>query len=114
MISFLTSVSGDDFAALAAELEPAMHTVVAETVATIDATMGELIVAQDAVDTGAMLNSRGHEMNTNLSGRAFIGTDHAGFVNWGTVKMPARPFFEPAVDKGDQILGDGFGKLLGG
>lgn len=54
-----------------------------------------------AIDTGNLLNSIGAEPvdATKLRWRIFASAEYAGYVNYGTVRMPPRPFFTSAIDK---------------
>jgi hypothetical protein len=55
------------------------------------------IVAFGAVDTGHMLNSVGVTMMGTKRALVFVGADYSHFVNNGTRKMAARPFWDTAV-----------------
>lgn len=59
----------------------------------------ERIVAVGAVDTGAMLNS----VNVQNAGpgqrEIVVGVAYGPHVNYGTYKMAARPFWEPAIEQ---------------
>lgn len=47
--------------------------------------------------TGALRNSISHAYDSD---KAYVGTnlEYAPYVEFGTVKMPARPFIRPAVE----------------
>jgi HK97 gp10 family phage protein len=77
--------------------------------------MGQIVVDEMqstvAVDTGELQDSIGY----NVSGDdlTFEATaDHAGFIEYGTSKMEAQPYFFPAIDRnlGSSGLIDEFGK----
>jgi HK97 gp10 family phage protein len=59
------------------------------------------------VDTGELEESIGVDGE-----EVYAGTDHAGFVEFGTVHMPAQPFFAPALAEGDTLLGELVGALI--
>ena len=54
------------------------------------------ITAMGAVDTGNLRNSITHTTDDDA---AYVGTnvEYAGYVEFGTVKMPARPYLENAL-----------------
>lgn len=54
------------------------------------------IQAQDAIDSGRLLNSITH---TSDGESAYIGTnvEYAAYVEYGTSKMAARPYLQPAA-----------------
>ena len=55
------------------------------------------IEEQDLIDTGFMLDS--HEVVEADGGVEMrVNADYAGYVEFGTSKMPARPFVRPAMD----------------
>lgn len=56
------------------------------------------IVRQKAVDTGNLLNSITHAVDSS-DDSVYIGTnvEYAPFVELGTYKMPARPYLKPAA-----------------
>lgn len=49
------------------------------------------------VDTGAMLNSVQGEIVDERMGVVSVGVDYAVYVEFGTYKMAARPFFQAGV-----------------
>lgn len=54
------------------------------------------------VDTGNLRNSIQAEPKTVTSKytwRVFVGAEYAKYVEYGTVRMAARPYFTPAVEK---------------
>ena len=59
----------------------------------------ENIVRMKAVDTGRLLNSITHGVDTSDS-TAYVGTnvEYAPYVEYGTVRMPARPYLKNAVN----------------
>jgi hypothetical protein len=56
------------------------------------------IVAFGAVDTGNMLNSVGVSFLGPKRAMVYVGADYSHYVNNGTRKMGARPFFDTAVE----------------
>jgi len=55
------------------------------------------IVTFGAVDTGHMLNSVASTPQGPKRALVFVGAEYAHFVNNGTRKMAARPFFDTAI-----------------
>lgn len=49
------------------------------------------------VDTGAMLNSVKGEVLGPKEAQVSVGVSYAGYVEFGTYKMVARPFFQTAL-----------------
>lgn len=80
----------------------------AEAAQGIDADIAEMVakdIAQGersraAVDTGQMRDSIYY---ATAGGSFFVdaAAEHSGFVNYGTSKMAAQPFVEPAVEAAD-------------
>lgn len=71
---------------------------VRETTFAIQARAQANIVANGQVDTGAMLNSTQGAMDDDLHGVVRVGVDYGPHQEFGTVKMPARPFLTPAAE----------------
>ena len=57
------------------------------------------------VDTGAMLNSVKGEMTGPYEATISVGVDYAMYVEFGTFKMPARPFFQVGIARLAQMAG---------
>lgn len=56
--------------------------------------------AATPVDTGKLKNSKEVEIgNGGLENKISWSAEYAGFVNFGTRKMPAQPFASDAVEK---------------
>lgn len=72
--------------------------VVRKTATDCEARAKENIVRMDAVDTGATLNSVGVDMETEHRGVVGPTTEYSPYIEWGTYKMPPRPFMGEAVD----------------
>lgn len=51
------------------------------------------------VDTGHLKDSIGFEMTGQTSGEVTAGADYSAMLEYGTSRMPARPFLTPAVDR---------------
>lgn len=49
------------------------------------------------VDTGTLKNSIQATRQGEAHWRVVVGADYGMYVEWGTVHMGARPFFQPAV-----------------
>src|SRR6185369_7028964 len=78
-------------------------------------TMGQIVVEEMQglvpVDTGALQASIGYSVSgTDLTFEAT--EDYAGFVEYGTSRMEAQPYFNPAIDRnlGSSGVIDEFGK----
>jgi HK97 gp10 family phage protein len=101
-------VSGyDDLMRVAADLTRAAASaqykapmVVAKSAADLEAAMKRNIVEMGAVDTGFMLGSVGTDLDL-VNASAVVGPTaaYAPFVNWGTHRMPPRPFADMAADE---------------
>ena len=83
------------FPQLARELQPAANDITKETMAEVLATAQRLC----PVDTGTLRASLTVEMEGPGAGVLYTDVSYAKFVNWGTVKMAARPFMEPAIEQ---------------
>jgi len=65
----------------------------------IEAEEKRLITEQDAVDTGFMRGSvQAQPTDSDLIWVIGNAAEYSPMVNYGTSKMPARPFVEPALD----------------
>jgi HK97 gp10 family phage protein len=77
-------------------------------------TMGQIVVEEMQglvpVDTGALQESIGYSVSgTDLTFEAT--EDYAGFVEYGTSKMEAQPYFNPPLDNlHSSGIGDEFGR----
>jgi HK97 gp10 family phage protein len=78
-------------------------------------TMGQIVVEEMQslvpVDTGALHDSIDYNVtDTDLNFEAT--EDYAGFVEYGTSRMVAQPYFMPAIDRnlGSSGITDEFGK----
>jgi HK97 gp10 family phage protein len=50
------------------------------------------------VDTGATKNSIRAQTVNELTSEVVVGTHYAAYLEFGTHKMPARPYLRPAVE----------------
>jgi hypothetical protein len=82
------------FAEIAAKLPRETGEVVQRTLLAIE-TRAKLIVP---VDTGALRASITTEMETQTSGVCYTPQEYAHFVELGTTRMAARPYFTPATE----------------
>ena len=67
-----------------------------------------------AVDTGEMRDKINYEID---NGVLYIkaDADHSGFIEYGTVKMPAQPFMTPSIREVQRELPSIFGQVaIGG
>lgn len=51
-----------------------------------------------AIDTGTLVNSIHSEFQGLMTGIVFTGIEYAPYLEYGTSKMAARPFFTPAAE----------------
>jgi hypothetical protein len=82
-----------------AEGEAAAREIVAWATPALEAAVKESITGWPGgpiVDTGAMLNSVKGVIEGDI-GVVSVGVDYAIYVEFGTYKMAARPFFQAAV-----------------
>lgn len=88
-----------DFTKAAESAQYKASLVVTKSGFDLEAAMKQHIVKMRAVDTGNMLNSVGTDIDL-LALTAVVGptASYAPYVNWGTYKMPPRPFAEAAAD----------------
>lgn len=76
-----------------------LDAIVVKATADTEAHIKANIVAVDAVDTGNMLNTtQGHHEPGSFHGTVDTAAEYWVHVNYGTHKMAARPFREPAID----------------
>jgi HK97 gp10 family phage protein len=60
------------------------------------------------VDTGLLKNSIHAEQTGDAQFTVYDGVDYGQHLEFGTVNMPARPFFKPAADRAAQRAPDEF------
>ena len=106
------------FAQISEQLYDAFALVVKKTAFDAKANIQAEIQSQGLIDTGFMINSvytvtsdgssyQGGEKAlppveapaNAMSASVAVAASYAGFPNYGTVHQPARPFFEPGIDK---------------
>lgn len=99
-------------------LQAGLHDLAIKVTFDAQANIQAQIRANEQVDTGFMLNSvyvrtsqgstyRGGENalpevdnpKDDFTGYVAVAASYAGYQNYGTVNMPARPFFEPGLEK---------------
>lgn len=51
------------------------------------------------VDTGYLKNSIESRMTSPMQAEITVGAEYGVHVEYGTTKMPARPFLSPAIDR---------------
>jgi hypothetical protein len=109
--------SFNNFGKVANAIRPACKLVVKKTAFDIQANAQAHIVSNDQVDTSFMLNSvyvQTSDSSTYKSGEnalpeidrpsketeahAAVAASYAVHQNYGTVYLPARPFWEPAIE----------------
>lgn len=89
----------NDFPVISRELKKELGKIVRAATLKTGKLIADNIVIQDAVDTGYMLNTVERHVDVkNLRGEITTDAEYFGFVNYGTVDQPARPFIEPSVD----------------
>jgi HK97 gp10 family phage protein len=52
-----------------------------------------------AIDTGRLLNSINYAIKNRYTGEVYASTEYAAALEFGTVRMAARPFMQPALEK---------------
>jgi hypothetical protein len=72
----------------------------------------QITVKGTAYDTGDLYNSLGKKMISNNEGMLFATADHAKPVEFGTYKMPARPYLEPAAIRAFMFIQDAISNAL--
>lgn len=89
------------------KLGDALQTLANEIVAEAQSTV--------AVDTGALRDSLTSEVSGELEIEVHDGVEYGQWVEFGTQKMPARPFLTPAVEKArgrlPELVGEALDKL---
>ena len=65
-----------------------------------------------AIDTGALVNSIKAERVGTTDARTFTNNEQAPHLEYGTVKMPARPFMTPAGYKAVEFMDKYIDKAL--
>ncbi len=70
-----------------------------KTVLDIEGTAKTIAREKDIIDTGFMINSIEGLMISPFLGEVTVGAFYGIYHEFGTVKVPARPFLGPAVDK---------------
>jgi HK97 gp10 family phage protein len=73
----------------AQEVAKAAHAIEAQTKANI--------VQHDLIDTGNMLNSVQAQPDGTFAWIVGVGAEYAIYHEYGTVRLPPKPFFLPAV-----------------
>lgn len=98
---------------VSAELTAAMDAAVAKVASQIevDAVLG--VVEMQAIDTGNLLASIGAEQVDPSTWRVFAAAEYAAYVDQGTTRMHARPYFTRAVDKARVTLAAEFRRIRG-
>ena len=113
-------VDGSDAGRAAAKIDAAIAQlpakaakVVAESALQMEAEAKQNIVAMDAVDTGYMLGSVGIIEQSALSVTVAVGAEeYPLYVEYGTSKMEARPFWRRARETVGPQFRDAAEKLL--
>jgi phage gpG-like protein len=84
--------------------------VVRESAFALEGAIKANIVGVGAVDTGNLLNSVHTEVLDPLSAEVGTGVEYAPYIEFGTYRTRARPYFAPAV----QVVGRLFRMRLEG
>jgi HK97 gp10 family phage protein len=84
----------NNFPKITAALRPAVRTIVQETIFAIETTAKIKV----PVDTGALRASIQSDMTGDTSGQVSTNMEYCEFVEFGTVKMGARPYMTPAAE----------------
>ena len=67
-----------------------------------------------AIDSGALVNSIQTTMDGDLSGAVYTNQEYAMFLEYGTTKMAARPFFSSNGEKSRPRFWARINQILGG
>lgn len=70
------------------------------------------IVRKSIIDTGALRDSITHHVTGPRTVEVSDGVSYGVYNEFGTYKMPARPFFVPAAMKAGEVFTRGFIELL--
>jgi HK97 gp10 family phage protein len=89
------TVKYNNFAKIAAALPKATGVIVRKAAFDVEATAKTLV----PVDTGMLKNSIMTEEVSPTSMIVAPHTEYAAYVEWGTVKMAARPYLRPAAER---------------
>lgn len=103
---------GNDLTKMGADANRGGRLVVEKTAADISGDAKKIAFDKGVIDTGNLINSIGYDVNHRPGeSSAEIGptVEYAGYNEWGTSRMPPRPFLGPAFDR--RI--PGFEKALG-
>lgn len=84
---------------IAAAMPAKAGRAVRETVFAIEAGAKANAVAAGVFDTGTLVDSIQGTMLEVLRGQVVVGVEYGIYNEMGTWKMPARPYFYPAVER---------------
>lgn len=92
------TIQANRFPAIIAGLESKTRAIVAKTAIDLQSHARTRV----PVDTGTLKNSiQAAEVRTSAAGRVHwrvtVGADYGMYVEWGTVRMAAQPFIQPAI-----------------
>ena len=79
----------------------------------VEAEAKGLIVSQNIIDTGNLLNSVSHEVEGETA-RVGTAVEYAVYQEFGTSRMAARPWLRPAVDEHHAEIRKAFADALRG
>lgn len=88
------------FAALAANLKPRAHAIVAETIDDVR----DRCMAHSRVATGEMRDGWTAEQTSDTSGIVYNDVPHTAPNEYGTVQMTAQPMLHPSIDEEKPIF----------
>lgn len=83
----------NNFPKIIAGMEAKAEAIVAKTAMDLEAHAK----GRAPVDTGTLKNSIQATRIGDAHWRVVVGVDYGMYVEWGTVHMAARPFFQPAI-----------------
>ena len=111
MATLNTYVAYNKLPAIAAKFPALVRELVDDERFDFEADVKDFIVSYNAVDTGNMLNSVFSRMIGEHSAEILSPAHYSAYVNYGTYKMAARPFFSDAVERSRQRFPQRFNNL---
>ncbi len=110
-ITVRARITHNRFPELIAKLPGAASAIVAKTAHNIQIDAKLNLIDKRAVDTGTLLNSIQADIK-EFYAEVGPATDYAYFVEFGTRKMPARPYMIPAADKNEPLFIEAMERML--
>lgn len=92
-VTFRWVVQEDKFPDIVAAMDAKAEAIVAKTALDIEAHAKQ----RAPVDTGTLKNSIQATRIGDARWKIVVGVDYGMYVEWGTSRMAAQPFFQPAI-----------------